>query len=226
MPRFVTYARFSSERLAPDSPNNSRTDPPPISRVDQTRYNFFLFYFTYLNQCHSVRYTFFVRFVLCRLLFDSSLPSSASMNGHSYPSLNNMVIGPISSSGTSPGLPLTLDNGSCTPTPNPTISTPSNAGDVEDGSTNNQQTATNLNSSSNALINNNINHHSHHHQTEHHHQHHQQHSAESPNEQSSLIILQPSGVGVTSEISSGTIAGIGGYSSMLPSFSHYAPGKF
>lgn len=133
----------------------------------------------------------------------------ASLNGHTYPSLNNMVIGPIPSSGTSPGLPLTLDNTSCTPTPNPTISTPSNAGDVEDGSTTTHPTQ--------------HSHHSQHHhqQQQEHHHHHQQHSsAESPSDQSSLIILQPS------EISSGTIAGIGGYSSMLPSFSHYAPGKF
>lgn len=115
-----------------------------------------------------------------------------------------MVIGPIPSSGTSPGLPLTLDNSSCTPTPNPTISTPSNAGDVEDGSTTTHHAQQH-----------------HHQQQQEHHHHHQQHSsAESPNDQSSLIILQPS------EISSGTIAGIGGYSSMLPSFSHYAPGKF
>lgn len=120
-----------------------------------------------------------------------------------------MVIGPIPSNGTSPGLPLTLDNSSCTPTPNPTISTPSNAGDVEDGSATTHPTQ--------------HSHHSqqHHHQQQEHHHHHQQHSSgESPNDQSSLIILQPS------EISSGTIAGIGGYSSMLPSFSHYAPGKF
>lgn len=38
------------------------------------------------------------------------------------------------------------------------------------------------------------------------------HEAGSPTDQSSLTVLQPSGTG--------------GYSSMLPSFSHYATGKF
>lgn len=187
-------------------------------------------------------------------LDEKKLLNLASINGHSYSTLNNMGIGPVPSSDSSPGLPLTLENNSCAPTPNPSVTTSSNAGDVEDGSPTTQQTATNLNNNSSRLHNNNLNsHHSihsqqqqqlhhqhHHHQQQHHlhhqqqhqpqhqqqeHHHHQQHSAESPNDQSPLIILQPSGVGVTSEIGSGSVTGIGGYSSMLPSFGHYATGK-
>lgn len=147
-----------------------------------------------------------------------------------------MVLGPVPTSGSSPGLPLTLDNSSCTPTPNPT-----NPGDVDDGRSTTQQSATNLNNNNTNTQNNNLSshhshhsHHTHHHQPhhnqqqsnqDHHHHHHHQHPSETSNDQS-LIILQPSGVGVTSEIGPGTAADIGGYSSMLPSFSHYAPGKF
>lgn len=144
-----------------------------------------------------------------------------------------MVIGPVPSSGSSPGLPLTLDNSSCTPTPNPST-TP---GDIDDGTSPNHQPTTNLNNNSSNVHNNNINnhhsHHSHHHQApqhldhqEHQHHHHHHSTDQSPNDQSSLIVLQPSGVGVASEIGACTPGGIGGYSPMLPSFSHYAPGKF
>lgn len=166
----------------------------------------------------------------------------ASINGHQYSGLGGMVIGPVPSSGSSPGLPLTLDNNSCTPTPNP----PTTPGDIDDGASPNHQssgsinTANNNNNNSNnnnsSVHNNNLNNHSAHnahqhhpmeHQEQPHHQHHHHHStADSPNDQSSLIVLQPTGVGVTSEIGVCTPAGIGGYSPMLPSFSHYAPGKF
>lgn len=140
-----------------------------------------------------------------------------------------MVIGPVPSSGSSPGLPLTLDNSSCTPTPNPST--------TPDGASPNHQSSTNLNNNSNNVHNNNINnlhaHHAHqHHQPSQHldhqdHQHHpHHHSTESPNDQSSLIVLQPTGVGVTSELGPCTPGAIGNYSPMLPSFSHYAPGKF
>lgn len=64
-------------------------------------------------------------------------------------------------------------------------------------------------------------------QHDHHHPHeidNRSYSTDSPNDQSSLIILQPSGV--SNEIASANSAsGLGGYSPMLPSFSHYAPGK-
>lgn len=156
----------------------------------------------------------------------------ASINGHSYSTLNNMVIGPVPSSCSSPSLPITLDNSSCTPSSNPSVTTSSNAGDGEDGSTTTTQSASNLNNNNNnAIHNNNLSsHHSHHAQTQsqhdHHHQqqpqqHHQpQQPTDSPSDQSSLIILQPSG-----EISASSATGLGAYSPMLPSFSHYAPGK-
>lgn len=140
-----------------------------------------------------------------------------------------MVIGPVASCGSSPGLPMSLDNNSCTPTPNPST-TP---GEIDDGASPNHQTNTNINNNSSNVHNNNINNlHTHHqhqasqqleHQEHQHHHHH--HSTDSPNDQSSLILLQPSGVGVTSEIGTCTPGGISGYSPMLPSFNHYAPGK-
>lgn len=136
----------------------------------------------------------------------------ATINGHSY----STFIGPVPSNG-SPGLPLTLDNS--TPTPNPSVTTTSNnTGDVEDGSTASkyEHGPTKYEQSS---------------QSQNQHDHHHGHDidnrsfpTESPNDQSSLIILQPSGA--SSEIgSTNSAAGLGAYSPMLPSFSHYAPGK-
>lgn len=116
----------------------------------------------------------------------------------------------------SPGLPLTLDNN--TPAPNP----PSNAGnDLDDGSTNRSKydQVQNDNQQQSSQAQN---------QHEHHHSHdidNRSYSTDSPNDQSSLIILQPSGV--SSEIgSTNSAGGLGAYSPMLPSFSHYAPGKY
>lgn len=196
------------------------------------------------------------------------------MNGHSY----STFIGPLPSSGSSPGLPLTLDNNSCTPTPNPSITTTSNA-DIEDGT----NTTTSMNKyegtidsieSNNFLlrntwhnnmslqskkykksskkyscnllnisikntftamehkVQNSIKYESQQQTSQNQHDHHHPHeidnrsySTDSPNDQSSLIILQPSGV--SNEIASANSAsGLGTYSPMLPSFSHYAPGKF
>lgn len=120
----------------------------------------------------------------------------------------------------SPGLPITLDNN--TPTPNPPVS---QAGDLDDG----QSTRTTMNKydqnadkyeqqSSQAQQNPHDHHHSHEIDN-------RSFSTDSPNDQSSLIILQPSGV--PSEIGSANSAtGLGAYSPMLPSFSHYAPGKY
>lgn len=112
----------------------------------------------------------------------------------------------------SPGLPLTLDNN--TPAPNP----PSN--DLDDGSTNRSKydQVQNDNQQSSQAQN----------QHDHHHSHdidNRSYSTDSPNDQSSLIILQPSGV--SSDIgSTNSASGLGAYSPMLPSFSHYAPGKY
>lgn len=145
------------------------------------------------------------------------------MNGHSY----STFIGPVPSNG-SPGLPLTLDNS--TPTPNPSVTTTSNTGgDVEDGSTSTsalnkyEQGPSKYEQSGGSQSQN---------QQQQQHDHHHSHDidnrafpTESPNDQSSLIILQPSGT--SSEIgSSNSAAGLGAYSPMLPSFSHYAPGKY
>lgn len=140
----------------------------------------------------------------------------ASINGHSYSSF----IGPVPSNG-SPGLPLTLDNS--TPTPNPSITTTSNTGgDGEDGSTASKydQGPSKYDQSQQGSQSQN--------QHDHHHAHdidNRSFPTESPNDQSSLIILQPSGT--SSEIgSSNSATGLGAYSPMLPSFSHYAPGKY
>lgn len=146
----------------------------------------------------------------------------ATTNGHSY----STFIGPVPSNG-SPGLPLTLDNN--TPTPNPPVilvstSSSNNNGDVEDGSTtsnalNKYERGPNKYDQSASQSQN---------QHDHHHGHdidNRSFPTDSPNDQSSLIILQPSGA--PSEIGSTNSApGLGAYSSMLPSFSHYAPGKY
>lgn len=139
----------------------------------------------------------------------------ATINGHSY----STFIGPVPSNG-SPGLPLTLDNN--TSTPNPSVSTTSNTGDVEDGSTpsgalNKYDQGPNKYDQSQQGSQS---------QQDHHHAHdidNRSFPTESPNDQSSLIILQPSGT--SGEISTNPAAGLGAYSPMLPSFSHYAPGK-
>ncbi|XP_055314425.1 paired box protein Pax-5 isoform X2 [Sitodiplosis mosellana] len=130
----------------------------------------------------------------------------ATINGHSY----STFIGPVPSNG-SPGLPLSLDNS--TPTPNPPVTT--TTGDVEDGSTNNkyEQVPSKYEQGSQQS-------------QDHHHAHdidNRSFPTESPNDQSSLIILQPSGA--SGEIgSTNSATGLGAYSPMLPSFSHYAPG--
>lgn len=148
----------------------------------------------------------------------------ASLNGHAY----STFIGPVPSNG-SPGLPLTLDNS--TPTPNPSITTTSNTGgDVEDGSTTTsahnkyESVPSKYEPQSGGGSQS---------QQQQQHDHHHSHDIDnrpyptdqSPNDQSSLIILQPSGT--SSEIgSSNSATGLGAYSPMLPSFSHYAPGKY
>lgn len=132
----------------------------------------------------------------------------ATINGHSY----STFIGPVPSNG-SPGLPLSLDNSA--PTPNPPGTTSN--GDVEDGSTNNkyEQGPSKYEQGSQQS-------------QDHHHAHdidNRSFPTESPNDQSSLIILQPSGA--SGEIgSTNSATGLGAYSPMLPSFSHYAPGKY
>lgn len=150
------------------------------------------------------------------------------MNGHAY----STFIGPVPSNG-SPGLPLTLDNS--TPTPNPSITTTSN---TEDGSTTTsalnkyesvpskyEQSSSGAGTGGGGSSGGS--------QSQQQHDHHHSHDIDnrsyptdqSPNDQSSLIILQPSGT--SSEIgSSNSATGLGAYSPMLPSFSHYAPGKY
>lgn len=146
----------------------------------------------------------------------SELNHLATINGHSY----STFIGPVPSNG-SPGLPLTLDNS--TSTPNPPNTSTSNAGD-EDGST----TSSALNKYDQGPSKYDQSQPGSQSQNQHDHHHHdidnRSFPTESPNDQSSLIILQPSGA--SSEIgSTNSATGLGAYSPMLPSFSHYAPGK-
>lgn len=141
--------------------------------------------------------------------------NSATINGHSY----STFIGPVPSNG-SPGLPLSLDNS--TSTSNPSVTTTSNTCDVEDGSTTSKydQGPSKYDQSQQGSQSQN--------QHDHHHAHdidNRSFPTESPNDQSSLIILQPSGT--SSEIgTSNSASGLGAYSPMLPSFSHYGPGKY
>lgn len=196
----------------------------PLFLVD-VLFTFFVSFLSLLWFSHMFSLLFVCLFIVWKQKRKSDYKNLATINGHSYSTLNNMVIGPVPSSCSSPSLPITLDNSSCTPTPNPSVTTSSNAGDGEDGSTTTTtQSATALNNNNNAIHNNNLSsHHSHHAQSQsqhdHHHQHHQQ-PTDSPSDQSSLIILQPSG-----ELSASSATGLGAYSPMLPSFGHYAPGK-
>lgn len=115
---------------------------------------------------------------------------------------------------------MSLDNN--TPTPNPPVTTTSNTGDVEDGSATSSalnkydQGPSKYDQSQQGSQS-----------QEHHHTHdidNRSFPTESPNDQSSLIILQPSGA--SGEIgTSNSATGLGAYSPMLPSFSHYAPGN-
>lgn len=212
-----------------------------LDHFDFPSFIFFFFFFLFSN--HIIIY--FVLFLLLFLLiffkllsikfFDTNPvqnPTSphtlATLNGHAY----STFIGPVPSNG-SPGLPLTLDNS--TSTPNPSITTTSNTsgggggGDVEDGSTttsalNKYEPVPSKYEQSGGGGGS---------QSQQQHDHHHSHDIDnrsfptdqSPNDQSSLIILQPSGT--SSEIgSTNSATGLGAYSPMLPSFSHYAPGKY
>lgn len=170
---------------------------------------FFLFFFL-----------FFFSFEIRNKIKNISSDTLATLNGHSY----STFIGPVPSNG-SPGLPLTLDNS--TPTSNPSVTTTSNTGaDVEDGST-----TTSALKYEHGPSKYEPKYESGGSQTQNQHDHHahdidnRSFPTESPSDQSSLIILQPSGT--SSEIgSSNSATGLGAYSPMLPSFSHYAPGKY
>lgn len=106
-------------------------------------------------------------------------------------------MGPVADTGSSPGLPISLDtNGTATPGGGNVVGGAGGSGAVSNPDTNNGQ-------SSQTTNNNNANPNPHHNNN---------HTG-SPVDQSSLIVLQPSGTA-------------GGYSSMLPSFSHYATGKW
>lgn len=178
---------------------------------------FFFFVFFLCSFCLFLSVLFFsllfVEFYWFLRLDSTNLKIKATINGHSY----STFIGPVPSNG-SPGLPL-HDNS--TPTPNPPVTTSSNTGD-EDGSTTTKydQGPSKYDQSQQGSQSQN--------QHDHHHAHdidNRSFPTESPNDQSSLIILQPSGT--SSEIgSSNSATGLGAYSPMLPSFSHYAPGKY
>ncbi|XP_037925394.1 paired box protein Pax-2-A isoform X2 [Hermetia illucens] len=171
-------------------------------------------------------------------ILDQSLsPYHTTENGHTYGSLTNLgtVVSPHDESGSSPGLPITLvsdaipqqqsqqqtTNSTTTATPNssnecPTtvtsqhqqhdnvtisIAVASSQQQQPHSHTSNHSSNLNINSSSNNTASNSTNNPS-------------TSSATnlSPADQSSLIVLQPSG-------------GPSGYSSMLPSFSHYSAGN-
>lgn len=91
-------------------------------------YNFIYFYCLFSFVCYNVFFFIFDRSSYSKneIKKKKKTKNVASLNGHAY----STFIGPLPSSGSSPGLPLTLDNNSCTPTP---LITTTTIADTEDG---------------------------------------------------------------------------------------------